>query len=74
MEDKPKEEFKPKIDVKTLKTIIKYSRLGKEEAQVMEDFIKEHIDPKCKICRGCPNQLRFALKRIKAYGKLKGYE
>jgi len=56
-----------------LDTILKFTRLGKEECKRMEAFIQENIDPKFKLCYSCPSKIRNAHKRIKIY-KERNYE
>lgn len=57
-----------KKDVKELDKIKSLTKYGSSEIQSIEDFVRKHIDPNCKkMCRRCPSEARFALRRIKAW-------
>lgn len=72
MKEKEEQEYKPQIDIELLDKVLAITKIGREESKQIEDFIKAHIDPNVKICGSCPQQKRYALRRIKMWALSKG--
>jgi len=57
-----------KINIELLDKVLKITKIGREEALTITEFIREHIDPNCKnICNSCPGQKRYAHRRAKTW-------
>lgn len=57
------------IDLETLNYLKRLTKLDKSDIVLLESFIRDHIDPKCNICKTCPTNIRFALGRVKKWAK-----
>tara|TARA_R110000803_G_scaffold75899_2_gene140255 strand:+ start:638 stop:928 length:291 start_codon:yes stop_codon:yes gene_type:complete len=63
-----------KEGVEQFREIKKWKNAGKKELDTMQRFTQDYIDPKCKICRTCPAQIRFAYNRIINWGNIHNIE
>jgi hypothetical protein len=57
-----------KEGIEIYREIKKLKSVSKDEVLMMEQFTKNYIDPKCKICSNCSAQIRFAYNRIINWG------
>ena len=54
-------------EMERLKSLTRYSI---QDIEAIENFVRENIDPNCsKICKRCPSQAKFAIRRIRAWEK-----
>ena len=56
------------INIELLDKVLKITKIGREEALTITEFIREHIDPNCiNLCNSCPGQKRYAHRRAKTW-------
>ena len=56
-----------KQDYNTLKEILRFTRAGSGEAQIIMDFVRKHIDSKMVFCLRCSTQIRLAHRKVKLW-------
>ena len=53
----------------TLRTILQWTRVSKQEARVLLQFTREVIDPKAHFCLHCDGQVRWAWNRVREWAE-----
>jgi hypothetical protein len=59
-------------DYHNIKRLLVMKSMGGDDIILMESLIRKYIDGKCKICRHCPAQVKFAHKRLTSWWELNG--